>query len=161
MAENNKPWWIWDKKAEADKTQQEYIQSQKDVASEYQKQADEIDWNKVNQEAAGQVDDISQMKADLAESKQPTTEQPKMAAATEKAEIQTPDKLEERRKAVKQLQEQKDLRNKQIIAAKQFASEQAKLKYELAAQDYSQSVANIQNTIKTLTTFGIQIGKLL
>lgn len=154
-------------KKEMDEAQNEYVNSVQDIANTEQQMSEDIDYLKTNQEAFDNANEVAKQQAEINAAKQQelntlNNSASKMSSAINNTEAadRTRTMSAEVQKEQQRIQQQRDERNKQIIAAKQLASEEAKMKYELATQKYNQAKANWTNAFKVLQTLGCAVSAI-
>lgn len=148
-------------KTAMDEANEEYVQSVRDIAETEQQMAEDIDYTKTAEEAYQEASEIAKKEAEMNAAKQqelnrlePSSSRMGSAITSTEAANQVDITNKRFQEYQTKKQNQREERNKQIIAAKQLASEEAKMKYELAAQRYSQAKTNWTNAAKVLQTLG-------
>ncbi len=138
-----------------------YIQATKDQAEEVGRQAPELgDTLAHNTEALNQVNEQADMSRQLANaSNQGYTQERVIEQQNAERQVQQ-QKLKDYQKAWQDNRNKQIAKNTAINEYKQFATEQAKRKYELASQRLQQAQANIGNINKIFQGLGVGLSMI-
>lgn len=146
---------------EREAAERDYVQSVKDQANAVLDQAPELgDTLAHNTEALNQVNEQADMSRQLANaSTQGYTQERNVEQENAERQIQQ-QKLKDYQKAWQDNRNKQIAKNTTINEYKQFATDQAKRKYELASQRLQQAQANIGNINKIFQGLGVALSAI-
>ena len=138
-----------------------YIQATKDQAKEVGRQAPELgDTLAHNTEALNQVNEQADMSRQLANASNQGYTQERVIEQQNAERQAQQQKLKDYQKAWQDNRNKQIAKNTAINEYKQFATEQAKRKYELASQRLQQAQANIGNINKIFQGLGVTLSMI-
>lgn len=143
-------WNIIGNTIERNKAQQEYQDSVADVKQSYLDYANDIDSNNLIEDSQNEAAKRNENRV----KKDVSLNQLNEGTMASKSSANTSSDFDALyQKAYSEKKDERDTRNKNIIAAKQNASEEAQKKYALAQQAVATSWTNWKNTFKTVFAF--------
>lgn len=154
-----------DDREAAQKANLEYSDSVRDLSHSYQDLSD--DWGKplnVDDESNELSNlqtqrDLNQLK----ESNELNKSSSRMGEVLSRGSVNDnyiENKAEVRKAVSSRILKQKQERDQTIIAARQLASDEASMKYQLAQQTYDEKIATRNNLLKSLGSLGLSVAKI-
>lgn len=137
----------------------EYLNTVKEAADTQMQQANDMDnFNAFSNEAVEKTQEQAELEKDIDKSiAADTDKRTKLAQDAQRAVDLRDLKNEEYQKNLKNSINNKFQKNQMVLGWKQFASKQAKMKYDLAAQRLQEAQAKWANTAKILTSLGCTV----
>lgn len=144
-------------RTDQEQAEREYLDSQRAIADQYQAQYEERkDLEKPFLEAADEMKQQNQMDNDLAKATagNDTEAQSGYVSTAQKIKANNDKMLANYQETVKTKIAQRDAKMQSVMALKEMASEEAKMKYELAVQRRSQAQNALAGGLKLLGSLG-------
>lgn len=144
-------------RTDVEQAEREYLDSRRAIADQYQAQYEERkDLEKPFLEAADEMKQQNQMDNDLAKATagNDTEAQSGYVSTAQKIKANNDKMLANYQETVKTKIAQRDAKMQSVMALKEMASEEAKMKYELAVQRRSQAQNALAGGLKLLGSLG-------
>lgn len=156
---NSDSWWIGDKAKDKDNALKDYSQSVKNLADEYKNEAANQNYSTDIRNAQQSSNKITQAQDDVSIANKNTQNIISGNRQTNSTNVSSYSKANQsnRQNSLEALQAKRDYKNQKAQGYLKLASSEAKMKYEYYSARYSQAMTNISNTIKTLTSFGLNL----